>query len=57
MKLSVLGLLWCDGFTDEKINEFYDMINQNEDKIAANDKDFKAAFEQILIFSTAMIFE
>ena len=56
--MKCLGLLWCDGDIKEKIYEFYDILQDDkQDKIAANDKEFKPTFNQLLDFATEMVFE
>ena len=39
--IKVFAILWCKGSNEEKVIEFYDMLQDNNQKfIAANDKDF-----------------
>ena len=39
--IKVFAILWCKGKPEEKAVEFYDMLQDNNQKtIAANDKDF-----------------
>lgn len=57
-KLRCLGLLWCEGKSAEKAFEFYDMLqDDNQKSIAANDKDFKPNFNSLLDMASAMVFE
>lgn len=57
-RLKTIGLLWCDGDTEEKVLEVYDCLQDNgQTKIACNDKEFKRYFGELLYLSTQMVFE
>ena len=55
--IRLIGLLWCDGSPKEKAFEFYDMLQDNDQKsIAASDKDFLPAFKHLLNTATELVF-
>ena len=47
-RLRVLSILWCEGDDEEKLEELYDLVQENTPKIAHNDKEFKDAFYILL---------
>ena len=56
-KLRVLGILWCNGEALEKATELYDTMQDNDqDKIAASDKDFKPNLFLLFDFATKIVF-
>jgi hypothetical protein len=56
-KLKCVGLLWCDGEPEEKVVELYDMIqDNNQERIAADDKDFKKNLYLIFDFASTYCF-
>lgn len=47
--LRIFAMIWCDGDVKEKVVEFYDMLQDNDQpSIAASDKDFNKNFYPIL---------
>lgn len=57
-KLRMLGVLWCNGEPLEKANELYDILQDNDqERIAASDKDFKPNLFLLFDFATKMVFE
>lgn len=56
-KLKVLGILWCDGNADEKIKEFWDLIQGEQETIAACDRENLKAYKDIVHMSTQMVFK
>ena len=53
-----MGLLWCDGSDKEKVVELYDMIqDNNQEKIASNDKDFPKNLDLIFDFASTFCFK
>jgi hypothetical protein len=56
--MRVLGLLWCEGSHNEKVVEFYDNLqDNNQPEIGADDKDFKPNFERMLDLCSAIVFQ
>ena len=56
-KIKCVGLLWCDGSNKEKVVELYDMIqDNNQERIAADDKDFKKNLFLIFDFASTFCF-
>lgn len=57
-KMRALGLLWCEGDATEKVIEFYDNCqDNNQPLISADDKDFKPNFYKMLDFATEICFD
>ena len=57
-KLKCVGLLWCDGSNKEKVVELYDMIqDNNQSRIAADDKDFRKNLFLIFDFASTFCFK
>ena len=56
-KLKALGILWCDGKPSEKIDELYDILqDDNQEEIAASDKDIKVIFRLLFDIATDICF-
>lgn len=47
----MLGILWCEGGNEEKLEELYDLVQENIPIIAHSDKEFKQAFYILLEMS------
>lgn len=56
--LRIFGMIWCAGDDKEKVIEFYDMLQDNDQPdIAATDKDFNVNFYKILDWAAFNIFK
>ena len=53
-RLRVLGILWCAGDDEEKLNELYDLVQENVPSIAHNDREFAFAFDVLLEMSVEL---
>ena len=50
--------MWCNGNSDSKIKEFWDLIQGKDIKtIAHSDRELKKAFKDMVKISTHMVFD
>ena len=55
LRLRCLAILWCEGNDSERMQELYDIVQEDGHKeIAYTDKDMKAVFFILLELSTEM---
>ena len=53
-RLRLLAILWCEGDDEEKLEELYDLVNDNVPNITHNDKAFIDAFYILLEMSVEL---
>ena len=57
-KIKCLGVQWCDGSNKERVQEFYDIVQDNQQPcIVANDKDTRKNLLELFNISTKLVFD